>query len=482
MIYPHLFQDLSKSDFLKSVGLYLMRDRLYLVRMRKDLFRVSLMEMEAREIPLGEDEDLRRQALGETIRSLLPHFNPAKDPFYICISMDQAIGRQVFLPQVAEENLRQVIDYEIERIIPFPRDEVYYNFMPTRRKGNKTGIFLFAIPKKTLDEILNVLAAFGISPKGVETTATALSNYLLFCERDFMGTALVLDGHDQGWEMIGFNSDANARSNSNKAELLFSHWLPGADWIQGPAREIFHSSLRSSSRFFGSVEIKDFFLSLKEEPPQVEELLTVGKERLAPGKEITDSSFIPAIGTALRGLREATFSVNLLPGATEERRGRTFSWVNTLLGILILIGLFTWGAGYYIREEMHLRQIQKEVQRLKPSVEALHSEEEDLKRLHNETSLLSGFNRQRGELLLVLDELSNIVPNSAYLSSLHYREGTIELQGNAENASNLVPVLERSLLFKNVGFNAPSNRGRDNRETFSLKAELERQEAGDIKP
>jgi hypothetical protein len=50
----------------------------------------------------------------------------------------------------------------------------------------------------------------------------------------------------------------------------------------------------------------------------------------------------------------------------------------------------------------------------------------------------------------------------------------LEIQGNAENASALIPLLERSALFENVGFNAPSNRGRDNRETFSLKAELEK--------
>jgi hypothetical protein len=38
----------------------------------------------------------------------------------------------------------------------------------------------------------------------------------------------------------------------------------------------------------------------------------------------------------------------------------------------------------------------------------------------------------------------------------------------------LIPLLERSALFENVGFNAPSNRGRDNRETFSLKADVEK--------
>jgi hypothetical protein len=50
----------------------------------------------------------------------------------------------------------------------------------------------------------------------------------------------------------------------------------------------------------------------------------------------------------------------------------------------------------------------------------------------------------------------------------------LEIQGSAENASALIPVLERSPLFENVAFNAPSNRGRDNRETFSLKADIEK--------
>jgi hypothetical protein len=67
-----------------------------------------------------------------------------------------------------------------------------------------------------------------------------------------------------------------------------------------------------------------------------------------------------------------------------------------------------------------------------------------------------------------------VVPTNAYFSNFRYRSGVLEIQGNAENASALIPLLERSALFENVGFNAPSNRGRDNRETFSLKAELEK--------
>jgi len=80
---------------------------------------------------------------------------------------------------------------------------------------------------------------------------------------------------------------------------------------------------------------------------------------------------------------------------------------------------------------------------------------------------------RKGEILRALDELSRIVPSSSFLSNLRYREGSVELRGSAENASNLVPILERSPLFKEVESNAPSTRRRDGRETFSIKAVLE---------
>ncbi|MCH8054753.1 MAG: pilus assembly protein PilM, partial [Deltaproteobacteria bacterium] len=301
MMVPRWFQDLSRADFLKSVGLYVMPDRLFLVRMRKDLFRLSVVEEEMREIPVGEDASRlssltgwitdevrevalkketipRRQALKEAIHSFLPHFNPGKDPFYICLSSDQVMARPVYLPQAAEENLSQVLEYEIKRLLPFRREEVYYDYLPIGKKGDKVGLLLFAVPKRVLDEILDALSAFGIRPKAVETTATALGNYLLFCTGGITGPALVLGGQDHAWEMIGL--DARDNGWRQEPELLLTHWLPQADWIQGPGREIFHNCLRKSPKFFGWGYITDFLLSVKGESLQFEDLLALGKKRL----------------------------------------------------------------------------------------------------------------------------------------------------------------------------------------------------------
>ncbi|MBI3061490.1 MAG: PilN domain-containing protein, partial [Deltaproteobacteria bacterium] len=154
----------------------------------------------------------------------------------------------------------------------------------------------------------------------------------------------------------------------------------------------------------------------------------------------------------------------------------------TCLTILLLIGLLLWGGSYPLKDELRLRQLQKENQKLVGAVEAVRAEEEQLNRLRKEVLFLSGLKERRGEIFLVLDELSRIVPNHAYLLNLRYREGAVDLQGSADTASNLVPLLERSPIFKNVAFTAPTNRGRDNKETFSLKAELERAQDGRAKP
>ncbi len=469
---PRWFKDLFRADFVKSVGLYVTPDRFYLVRMRKSLLHLAVLETQSREIAPGADSAARKQALGDALRSLA-HFDPKKDPLYICLSSDQVISLEISFPQVAGDNLAQVVEYEIERHIPFRRDEVYYDFLPIGADGDRVGVLLFAIQKKIIDDVLEVFAGFGAKPRGVESSATALSNYLLFCTGGLSGPALLLGGRDHDLELTGLNG----RGEGWKQETVFSfsHRLPHSDWAQGPGREIFFSSLRGSPRFFGWGNAAEFLRSVTQEALPYEDLIDLGKGKLAQGDEIAaEPAFLPAAGAALHGLREATFDVNLIPGAKKERAGKALSWVNASLAALLLLGLIVWGGSYAVKDEMRLRQLQKENQKIAPSVEALRREETELNRLRKEIAFFSDLKQRRGVVMRVLDELSRMVPTNAYVSNLRLRENNLELQGTAESASNLIPLLERSPIFENVAFNAPSSKGRDGRETFSIKADIER--------
>ena len=470
MSYGRWFKDLSRVDFLTSVGLYVAPQALYLVRLRKSLRHLSVLEAESREILRGDNPAARAEALRETLHSFLPYFNPAKDPIHICLSPDQVMSLELSLPRAAEDNLAQVVEYEIDRHLPLRREELYYDFLPLGKSEDKIGLLLFAAPKKTVDEILGICAALGAKPGGVETSATALSNFLLFCAKDLTGPSVLLGGQDGNWEMIGLQAGGNGRKQ--EAALAFSHWLPHSEWTQGAGREIFYSAMSSSPKCFGWGNAADFLKALNEDALQIQDLRELAKAKLSADRAAEHPMCLPAMGAALGGLREATLNLNLLPGAKEQGRSKALTWLHASLTVLLLIALLGWTGIYFVKDEIRLRQLQKENQKLSPSVEALRREETEL----------TGLKNQRGVLLRALDELSRLVPIGAYVSNLRFREGTLELQGSAESASNLVPLLERSAMFESVTSTAPSSRAPNNRETFSLKAEVERPKKNPAKP
>lgn len=475
MIYPPWMKNLFRADFVRSTGLYITPERFYLVRMRKTLTNVSIVEAESRAIPAADDPAARKQALADALRSLV-RFDPARDPLYVCLSSDQIVSLEMSLPQVAGDNLSQVVNYEIERYLPFRREDVYYDYVPMGMRGDKFGVLLFAAQKKLVDGLLEVLAGFGAKPQAVESSAISLSNYMLYCTGGISGPALLLGGQNHDWEITALDGKENGWRQ--EAVLAFTHRLPHAEWIEGPGRELFHSSLRRSPRFFGWGNASEFLRAVGEEPLAYEDLSELGKAKLGQIDGVAaDPAFLPAVGVALRGLRESAFDVNLLPGVKDQDRSRALTWLNASLAVLLLAGLAAWALTYPIRDEMRLRRLQAENQKILPAVEALRREETELNRLKKEISFYNDLKGRRGIVMRVLDELSRIVPDSAYVSNLRYREGVVggvEMQGSADNASNLIPLLERSPVFENVAFNAPSTRGRDGKETFSIKADIEK--------
>jgi Tfp pilus assembly protein PilN len=496
LISSDWIENLSRADFLTSIGLYLMPDRLVLVRLRKSFLSLSLAAQETRDLPLGEDrqaiseltgwiaEDVREIALKaegesrdrplkEAIVSLLPQLTAARDSIYICVPQEFAIVQPLYFPIAAEANLGEALEYEIERQLPFRRDEIFYDFLPMGRRGDKVGVYLFAIPKSHLMGILDILASLGIKPAGIETTVTALANYLLSCKRGMTDPAAVIGAHQRSLEIFGVQAVANGWKPTY--QLLYVHWLPKSEWAESTAKELLHDSLAATSRVYGWGEVGEVLRSADGEPVSYENLVALANEWLKDGEEITQAQVLPAIGAALGGMREGFLTTNLLKSSRPTGgRTRALSIVNVTLMCLLVLALIAWGVSYPIRDELRLRQLRAENRKLEPAVAALRREETELQKVRKELNFLSSLEERRGEVLRVLDELTRIVPTNAYLSNLRYHDRVLELQGNAENASALIPVLERSLVFENVGFNAPSNRGRDNRETFSLKADIEK--------
>lgn len=89
----------------------------------------------------------------------------------LLLPQDQVLIRTLTLPLAAEENLREVLSFEMDGQTPFTADQVYYDFVISERSsaGKTLSLQLFVAPRHVVDNALAKLAAAGIQPDVIAT-------------------------------------------------------------------------------------------------------------------------------------------------------------------------------------------------------------------------------------------------------------------------------------------------------------------------
>lgn len=86
---------------------------------------------------------------------------------------------------------------------------------------------------------------------------------------------------------------------------------------------------------------------------------------------------------------------------------------------------------------------------------------------------------QRPPAVALLDDVSALLPNTAYLEALVLSDGKLELKGQGADIPALIAILEASPLLKDLNFAAATERDQDsNANAFTLNARFERDAAG----
>ena len=79
---------------------------------------------------------------------------------------DKVLTRTLTLPLAAEENLREVLGFEMDQHTPFMVADVYYDYLVTGRDTarQELSVDLVYSPKKEVDGLLAALEGFGLAP------------------------------------------------------------------------------------------------------------------------------------------------------------------------------------------------------------------------------------------------------------------------------------------------------------------------------
>lgn len=81
----------------------------------------------------------------------------------------QALQRRLFLPAAAQENLQQVVGFELDRYTPFNAEQVYFAASVLgKTEFGQIEVLLVLTPKTLLDDYLARLQALGVQPAAVD--------------------------------------------------------------------------------------------------------------------------------------------------------------------------------------------------------------------------------------------------------------------------------------------------------------------------
>jgi general secretion pathway protein L len=83
----------------------------------------------------------------------------------VTVPPEKLLVKQIQLPLAAEENLRQVLGFEMQRQTPFRAEQVYFNYRVVARRAQtqQLAIQLSVVPRTVVDDVLKPIAGWDLA-------------------------------------------------------------------------------------------------------------------------------------------------------------------------------------------------------------------------------------------------------------------------------------------------------------------------------
>jgi Tfp pilus assembly protein PilN len=166
-------------------------------------------------------------------------------------------------------------------------------------------------------------------------------------------------------------------------------------------------------------------------------------------------------------------ALNLLPAAARPWTPSRGQLVTAgMVAVIAALGL-SLGLVHVVRTERYLARVSAEIRRLEPEAKAVDGLAEELARKRRVLAALASADEGRVPALPVLRELTETLPAGAWLQALAMDRQGVELTGQADGASALIPLLEASSRLERAELTAPVTKTQS-KEQFRIRAAWEK--------
>ncbi|WP_246293948.1 pilus assembly protein PilM [Paenibacillus planticolens] len=110
----------------------------------------------------------------------------------IAIPTSQIIIRKMRIPSIKPQELRQLVELEVETALRLPFEDPVYDFIKVSQDDESTLVLVFAAPKKLIMSYVRVFEDAGVHVKAAEISATALARAISSQQDEFFEESMLV--------------------------------------------------------------------------------------------------------------------------------------------------------------------------------------------------------------------------------------------------------------------------------------------------
>ncbi len=483
------------------LGAIVVQGHLNLVCLRIGVGRAEVAGVFRAPLPPGADEE--PAFFQELSAFLIASRIPASVRVTLGVPRGEFILRRFETPPVKARNLSALVGFEMDRHLPGRREDFLCGWrVDGRTEAGGYYVLLGAARKVTVERSVALLRRANLAPASIQPETFALAG-LLRRATGAKGDALLIDlGHtavgidyiregrpgvswivpidDPQWHLPASHAAAEAPETAGglavqRQEAAQRLGAALAERLASPlVRESFPEGALPEV-YVGGYGANRSHLIEKLQSLQQAPLRTFSPWPLvhwgSPPADLTP--YTSSLALAFAGDVSSATGLELDPERQEELHRAPSLRLSVALAVILAVVLVAHLAAYGLRQQRQLEIADREIRALKTKMTKVDEINRLVQGQRVRLDYLSATVRGRARPPEILRELTGLLPDTAYLSELTFRERTVEITGLAPSASQLLPVIEASPLFSGVEFSAPIVAQGAGLERFRIRMRLE---------
>lgn len=428
--------------------------------------------------PEGAAGDERNAYITSALREIISEHGFPSGPVLISVPGQSVFSRFVKLPPVSRDKITQIVQYEAQQNVPFPINEVVWDYQLIGGVEGEVDVMLAAIKAEIIEDLTDAVSDAGIDPDLVDVSPMALYNAVRYNYSELPPCTLLVDIGARSTDLlfieegrvfsrsipVGGNTitqqimkefdlsfDDAEEMKRNQAFVSFGGaYETGSEVAEKLSKSVrsvmnrMHAEITRSINFYKSQQsgsqpgmvlltggsstipyTNDFLKEkLKVEIDYLNPFLNVAVNEQIDATEIGNQVHMlgEVVGLALRRILTCPIEINLLPAKVrEEKEFRRKQPIFLCAAFGIAIILMIWCLYFFKLAQLgeeRLGKMRKRVQDVESIKREMDRLEKDIEQVERKIRKVANVVEKRTQWQRLLDEMHGILPDSMWITRL----------------------------------------------------------------